>query len=82
MINFFNNYNNVGDILANLTAGERINEYKEKYNLNRIMSDILINPNANFVYCNGCRFEKMTHKRKKYNLFEKKLQLNTLLQKK
>ncbi len=58
MINFFNNYNNVGDILANLTAGERITEYKEKYNLNRIMSDILINPNANFVYCNGCRFEK------------------------
>ena len=58
MINFFNNYNNVGDILANLTAGERINEYKDKYNLNRIMSDILINPNANFVYSNGCRFEK------------------------
>jgi len=57
MINFFNSPKS-GNILSNLTIGERIDKYVNIYNLNRIMRDVLINVKANFVYSNGCAIEK------------------------
>ena len=57
LINFFNTPFHA-DTLVNLTLGERIKEFYSDYNLNKILSDLLIDPAANFVYSNGCKINK------------------------
>ena len=57
LINFFNTPFHA-DTLINLTLGERIKEYYSDCNLNKILSDLLIDPAANFVYSNGCKIVK------------------------
>ena len=52
LVNFFN-CDKGGDILSCITAGERINEYSPGYSINKMLSDLLINPKLNFLYSNG-----------------------------
>ena len=44
--------------MNNLTIGDRISEYSSKFGINKILSSILIDPKANFVYSNGLEVEK------------------------
>lgn len=57
LINLFNSLR-PGDVMNNLTIGDRISEYSSKFGINKILSSILIDPKANFVYSNGLEVEK------------------------
>ena len=61
MINLLN-APRAGEVINNLTLGDRINEYSSRYSMNKIISGILIDPNANFVYSNGTEILKDTIK--------------------
>ena len=52
LVNFFNSPMG-GGILSCLTGGERIDEYSSEYSINQIISDLLVNPNLNYIYSNG-----------------------------
>lgn len=57
LINLFNSLR-PGDVINNLTIGDRISEYSSKFGINKLLSSILIDPKANFVYSNGLEVEK------------------------
>ena len=52
LVNFFNSQKG-GQILSNLTLGERIPEYEKYYSINQTLADLLFNPKLNYIYSNG-----------------------------
>ena len=52
LINLFNSLKG-GEVINNLTVGDRIKEYSSKYNMNNLISSILFNSKTKFVYSNG-----------------------------
>lgn len=52
LINLFNTLKG-GEVINNLTVGDRIKEYSSKYNMNNLISSILFNSKTKFVYSNG-----------------------------
>ena len=69
LVNFFNTSKG-GHILSNLTLGERIEEYEKNYSINQALSDLLVNPNINYIYSNGIELKKQ-----KENVNEKYIEL-------
>lgn len=47
-----------GDVINNLSIGERIGEYSSTFNINTIISSLLTDTRANFVYSNGVEIDK------------------------
>ena len=57
LVNFFNTSKG-GQIMSNLTLGERIPDYEKNYSVNQILSDLLINPKLNYIYSNGLEIKE------------------------
>ena len=57
LVNFFNSPKG-GQIMSNLTVGERISDYEKNYSVNQILSDLLLNPKMNYIYSNGLEIKE------------------------
>ena len=57
LVNFFNSRKG-GQIISNLTLGERIPEYEKFYSLNQTLADLLLNPKLNYIYSNGLEIKE------------------------
>ena len=57
LVNFFNSPKG-GQIMSNLTVGERISDYEKNYSVNQILSDLLLTPKMNYIYSNGLEIKE------------------------